>query len=270
MSRNKIDRTGEINVSKEGCVIKIVEYNNANDIIVEFQEEHKYRTHTSYKHFKEGVCKNPFFASVFNHGYLGVDRNNKIPKTAEFKDGKNILTWEYTKWKHMLIRCFDNGYKEKYPTYKDVACCNRWLCFANFLEDLEILKQEYNWSEDEKLNLDKDILHKDNKVYSLENCIVVPQWINKLFIRRDAKRGDCPIGVNYNKQYKKYQALCSINGKQTSLGYYNTTGQAFSAYKIAKEQEIKRVANDCVSKGYVTKDSRLYNAMISYQVEIDD
>lgn len=43
MGRNKIDRTGEINVSNEGCVMKIVEYNNANDIIVEFQDEHKYR-----------------------------------------------------------------------------------------------------------------------------------------------------------------------------------------------------------------------------------
>ena len=26
MSRNKIDRTGETNVSKEGCVMKLVEY----------------------------------------------------------------------------------------------------------------------------------------------------------------------------------------------------------------------------------------------------
>ena len=43
MSRNKIDRTGEANVSNEGCVMKIVEYNNAIDIRVEVQEEHKYR-----------------------------------------------------------------------------------------------------------------------------------------------------------------------------------------------------------------------------------
>ena len=132
------------------------------------------------------------------------------------------------------------------------------------------MRQEYNWAENEKLNLDKDILCKDNKVYSLENCVLVPDWVNSLFVKRDAKRGDCPIGVSYNKQAKKYQAYCHIDGKNTRIGYYSTVEEAFYAYKQAKEQEIKRIANNCVSKGYITKDSRLYNAMINYQVEIAD
>ena len=59
-------------------------------------------------------------------------------------------------------------------------------------------------------------------------------------------------------------------GKKIGLGLYSTIKETFNAYKQAKEQEIKRVADECVSKGYVTKDSRLYNAMINYQVEIDD
>ena len=211
-----------------------------------------------------------YFASVFGHGYLGVDKEGNVPKTYESKDGKWIGTWEYDRWRKMLIRCFDNKLKEKYPTYKDVTCCNRWLCFANFLEDLEILKQEYSWNEDIKLNLDKDILYKGNKLYSLKNCVLVPNWINLLFIKNDAKRGNCPIGVSYHKQAKKYQANCSINGKLTSLGLYNTPEEAFNAYKIAKENEIKKIANDCVSKEYITQESRLYNAMMGYQIEIDD
>ena len=270
MSKNKIDRIGETNISNEGCVMQIVEYNNALDIVIEFQDEHKYRTHTDYQAFKKGECKNPFFPSVFGHGYLGVDKNSNVPKTKEFKDGKWHNTWEYNKWQSMLQRCFDNKLKEKHPTYKDTACCERWLCFANFLEDLEILKQEYNWNVDEKLNLDKDILHKGNKIYSLENCILVPDYINSLFIKRDAKRGEYPIGVCYNKGAKKYQARCNINRKLKGLGLYNTIEEAFNVYKIAKEQEIKRVANECVLKGYVTKDSRLYNAMMGYQIQIDD
>ncbi len=266
----KTDRIGETNISNEGCVMKIIEYNNVKGIIIEFQDEHKYRLHTNYQAFKNGQCKNPFYPSVYGHGYLGIDKKGNVPNTAEFKDGKNILTWEYTKWRAMLIRCFDNGYKEKRPTYEDTTCCKRWLCFANFLEDLEILRQEYNWDENEKLNLDKDILHKGNKVYNLENCILVPDWINNLFIKSDNSRGEYPIGVSYHKQYKKYQARCNINGKRVGLGYYNTMEQAFNAYKIAKEQEIKRVANECVLKGFISKDSRLYNAMINYQVKITD
>ena len=270
MSSNRIGRIGETNVSNEGCVMRIIEYNDAKDIIIEFQDKHKYRVHTSYQAFKNGQCKNPFFASVFNHGYLGVDKEGNVPKISEFKDGKWIGTWGYDKWRKMLIRCFDDKYKEKHPTYKDVACCDRWLCYANFLEDFEILRQEYNWGDDIKLNLDKDILHKNNKVYSLENCILVPDWINLLFRKRGAKRGDYPVGVGYHKKNKKYQARCRINGKKKHLGYYNTVEEAFNAYKMAKEQEIKRIANCCVSKGFITKDSRLYNAMISYQIQIDD
>ena len=266
----KIDRLGETSLSNEGCVMKIVEYDNANDIIVEFQDEHKYRVHTQYKAFKNGECKNPFYPSVCGHGYLGVDKNGDVSKTYESKDGKTVHTWEYHKWMNMLQRCFDNKYKEKKPTYKDVTCCDRWLCFANFLEDFEILKQEYNWNEGEKLNLDKDTLYKGNKIYSLENCVLVPDWINLLFIKKDANRGDCPIGVSYHKQLKKYEAKCSINKKLKSLGLYSAVEEAFNAYKQAKENEIKKIANECVSKGHVTKDSRLYNAMINYQVEIDD
>ncbi len=270
MSRNKIDRTGEINVSNEGCVMKIIEYNNVKDIIVEFQDVHKYRLHTQYGYFKNGQCKNPFYPSIYGHGYLGTDKNGNVPKTRVLKDEKCVHTWEYEKWRGMLKRCFDNKCKEKYPTYKDVTCCERWLCFVNFLEDFEILKQEYNWSNDEKLNLDKDILNKGNKIYSLENCVLVPNWINMLFVNNDAKRGAYPVGVCYHKRDKKYQALCHINGKYVGLGLYNTVEQAFNAYKQAKEQEIKRIANDCVSKGFISKDSRLYNAMISYQIEITD
>ena len=266
----KTDRIGETNISNEGCVVKIVEYNNALDIIIEFQDEHKYRVHTNYQAFKKGKCKNPFFPSVFGHGYLGIDKNGNVPKMSEFKDGKWRHTWEHNKWQSMLERCFDNKLKDRYPTYKDITCCDRWLCFSYFLEDLEILKQEHNWSEDIKLNLDKDILHKGNKIYSLENCVLVPDWINKLFTKNNAVRGEYPIGVRYHKGAKKYEAQCSINGKQTSLGLYSTIKEAFNAYKQAKENEIKKIANDCVSKGYITQESRLYNAMISYQIEITD
>ncbi len=123
---------------------------------------------------------------------------------------------------------------------------------------------------DEKTNLDKDILCKSNKIYSLENCVLVPNWINSLFVKSDARRGKYPIGVSYDKRKKKYEAYCSVNGKQIRIGRYNTIEEAFNAYKIVKENEIKRIANDCVSKGFITKDSRLYNAMINYQVEIAD
>ena len=89
MSR-KIDRTGETSLSNEGCAMKIVEYNNCDDIIVEFEDEHKYRVHTNYQAFKKGRCKNPFYPSAYGYGYLGIDRNGNVPKAHESKDGKYV------------------------------------------------------------------------------------------------------------------------------------------------------------------------------------
>lgn len=98
----------------------------------------------------------------------------------------------------------------------------------------------------------------------------MPDYINSLFVKKDAVRGNYPIGVSYRKDRKKYQAHCNVNEKLISLGLYSTIKEAFNAYKMAKEQEIKRIANDCILKGFITKDSRLYNAMMSYQIQIDD
>ena len=98
----------------------------------------------------------------------------------------------------------------------------------------------------------------------------MPSYINLLFTKSDAKRGKYPIGVYYNKHAKKFQAKCRINGKLKGLGYYNTIGEAFNTYKQAKEQEVKRIADECVEKGYMTENSRLCKAMIEYKVEIDD
>ena len=113
-----------------------------------------------------------------------------------------------------------------------------------------------------------ELLFKEDVIALMEE--LGSDWINLLFTKNDASRGDCPIGVCYRKQRKKYQAQCSINGKKIGLGYYNTVEEAFNVYKIAKENEIKRVANDCILKGFITKDNRLYKAMINYQVEIAD
>ena len=128
----KTDRIGEINISNEGCVMKILEYNNCDDIIIQFEDEYKYRLHTDYSNFKKGRCTNPFYKSVCGYGYLGVDKNGNVPNTTELKDGKCVATQEYAKWMHMLQRCFDNKLKAENPTYKDVTCCKRWLCFSYF------------------------------------------------------------------------------------------------------------------------------------------
>ena len=68
-----IDRTGEVSQTKRGETIKIVNYNDSNDIDVEFLEYNYIVKHTSYGEFKKGSIKCPYSRTVYDVGYLGED-----------------------------------------------------------------------------------------------------------------------------------------------------------------------------------------------------
>ena len=257
------DRTGERFKNRDdlgGYEFVIVEYNKRSDVWVEFQDEHKARVHTEYKHCKNGGVKNPYHPSVRGIGYVGIGKY--VPTI------NNKMTDEYNDWKHMIKRCYDINYLEQHSTYKNVYVCRRWHNFQNFAEWWH---NNYYEIEGEQMCLDKDILIKGNKEYAPDKCIFVPQRINTLFVKNDMNRGNLPIGVSYCKQNGKYHARCrvtdKINGrKEIHLGYYNTPYEAFLAYKQFKEAYLKQVADEYKDK----IPQRLYDAMYNWIVEEDD
>ena len=115
--------------------------------------------------------------------------------------------------------------------------------------------------------LDKDLLTKGNKVYSETTCVFLPQEINTLLVKNTASRGEHLIGVYWSKTNKAFIAQINKNkGMQEKLGLFKTELEAFNAYKEAKESFIKEQANNWKSQ----IDIRAYNALMNYQVEIDD
>ena len=175
-------------------------------------------------------------------------------------DGKKIR--EYTLWARMLERCFDEKTKQKYPTYQGVTCSKEWLLMTSFIEDVSKMKG-YDL---EGWQLDKDILQKGNKLYSKDTCCFVPLEVNMLLTKRDKARGEWPVGVYFNKRDGKFVARLKINGKQKFLGYFTTPEEAFFAYKLAKEDQIKVVAE----KWKHQLDERVFQALMDYEVSIND
>lgn len=47
----KNERLGEERYNNSGYLMKIVEYNNANDIVVEFQDDNRFKAKTTYDCF---------------------------------------------------------------------------------------------------------------------------------------------------------------------------------------------------------------------------
>lgn len=251
----------EEKLNNQGCLMRIVEYNNSSDIIVEFQDEYKYRTKTIYANFKSGSIKNPYYPSLYGIGILGAKYQARI-------NGKFMR--EYYTWAHMIERCFDGKLKSKQPAYNDIKCCEEWLNYENFYEWLHSQPNFDKWYNGKRWALDKDILNKGNKTYSPENCCLIPQSVNCLFLKREALRGKYPIGVSYKKD-EGFVANCnnSVTGKREKLGSYSTPEKAFYlGYKPYKENIIKQVAQIEYDNGNITE--QCYKAMMKYEVEITD
>lgn len=239
--------------------MKIIEYSNYMDIVIEFQDKYKARIKTQYSHFLSGEIKNPYYKSVFGIGMIG----NKYPKSI---DGK--ITKEYNTWNGMLRRCFDAKCKNNHPTYQNAICCDEWLLYENFYEWLHKQENFEKWISLDKGGIDKDIIVKGNKVYSPNTCCLVPISVNNLFIKSDASRNKLPIGVS--KRENVFLSRCNnpITNQRDYLGTYKTSEEAFLVYKQHKENLIKQVAEIEYNKGNIIK--QCYDAMMNYKVEITD
>lgn len=255
----KKERTGKIFVNNDGCEFKVIEYNNSSNVLIEFQDEYKYTVRSTWRNIESGKIKNPFFARVYNVGIVGcsypISKNRKHVK-------------EYQCWCDMLYR-YSEEFKENNPTYSDVEICKDWFYYPNFYEWLHSQENFDKWYNGKRWCLDKDILYKYNKLYSPETCCLVPNNVNTLFVKKDANRGELPIGVakNHDRYMVKFSNPIK-NNAQYYVGTYNTPNEAFDVYKFEKENVIKQVAKEEYSKGNITK--RCYDAMMNYKVEITD
>lgn len=122
---------------------------------------------------KVGKVRDPYFKSVYGKGYEGEFSKKKY---SYWKQAKQL-------WCNMMKRCYSEKDTRGYFG-KGVCVDERWLCFANFLEDLESLPNFEGWllgyeEGNTKYNLDKDLLVEGNKVYSRELCQFVTEYENK-------------------------------------------------------------------------------------------
>ena len=182
---------------------------------VEF-EKTKYVTSTRQDNILSGYIKDPYFPRIHGVGYLGAAYGTKIDNTM------------YTRWEKMLGRCYDPG-DSRYNNYggAGVAVCERWHCYAYFIEDVPNLP-----GYDDMINnphtlyhLDKDTLQMgiptNQKVYSPTTCMFIPANMNISQIAAD-HRDD--YKANYYSVYKdtdvSYRVELQINNMRRPIGRY--------------------------------------------------
>ncbi len=167
----------------------------------------------------------------------------------------------YKLWSSIIDRCYNNIMKN--IGYKDCTVCEEWKNLTDFKRWFD---EHYDPKTMQGWHLDKDILVKGNKVYSPSTCCFVPSEVNILFTKRQNKRGDCPIGVVYEKRINRFISSMTKNSEGCYIGCYKSAEEAFNAYKKAKESHIKAIADKWKDKIA----DNVYQALYNYQVEITD
>ena len=251
------DCVGKVCKSLSSGDFKIVKYNNAKNVEIQFLKT-GYEATVELGHIKSGSIKDPHSPSVFGVGILGT----RYPSSVN-----GVHTKEYKLWTGMLQRCYSDSFKKKRPTYEDCKCSENFKSYEYFYEwcNKQIGFNNEGW------HLDKDLLTKGNikgnKVYSETTCVFIPNEINILLTKCTASRGKYLIGVCWCNTHKAFKAQVSKSkGKREHLGYFNTELEAFNAYKVAKESFVKEQAENWKDK----IDGRAYEALMNYQVEITD
>ena len=251
------DCVGKVCKSTSSGDFKILKYNDRANVEIQFLKT-RFETTVQLGSIRSGRVKDPYLPSVFGVGILGTKYPSKV---------NGVLTKEYVLWHSMLQRCYSDAYKKKQPTYEGCGVSENFKYYEYFHEWCHGQIGFYNEGNGNPFQLDKDLLVKGNKVYSESTCIFIPSEINSLLVKSTASRGEYLIGVCWHKKGKVFMAQVSKNkGKPEHLGYFNTEIEAFNAYKVAKESFVKEQANKW--KGKI--DPRAYEALMNYEVNIDD
>lgn len=245
---SKESRIGEISYNNEGLKMEIIEYHNHKKVKIKFDDGEE--GFVQYGHFKRGSVKHKNSRNIF-----GIGNSNGV--------GREIAKLQsYDCWYRMMRRCYDEKVHKKQPQYTGCEVDRIWHDFSIFKEWYD---ENYYDIENEKIELDKDILNKGNKIYSPDNCIFVPKLINTIFTKANNRRGILPIGVS-ERNNGKYQSSLRINGELKHLGTFLTIEEAFESYKKAKEDNIKNIADRY--KGKIPQ--KLYDSLYNYKVDITD
>ena len=166
----------------------------------------------------------------------------------------------YHVWYNMIRRC-RLASKDEFVAYKGCKVLDSFKS-ESFFQDW--WKNQYG-ADNIGWHLDKDILVKGNKEYGPNTCVIVPREINALMSSKRS-RNNLMLGVRYVKRDDIYVAQMNKGDKHCWLGSFKTEIEAFNAYKEAKEQHIKEVAEKWKNE----IDPRVYVALNNWTIEVTD
>lgn len=184
-------RIGEEKTNSFGSLMVISEYRNARDIDIYFEMYNWTCKHNTYDNFVNGSVKSPWEPRVYGVACIGVGKYNYL----EHKD-------IYSRWNHMLARCYDPKYHVEKPSYIGCTVHDLWLNFQVFAQWYE---DNYYDIDNETMCLDKDLFgNSKSKIYSPATCCFLPMKINSVISNTDNKKKLINVAEEYKGRIPNY------------------------------------------------------------------
>lgn len=166
--KNTIPR-GTLFKTNCGDYLEVIEYNSAKSIIVQFTDGLTEPFSAHIGNLRKGKYQNPFKPTVQGKGYLGVGNYC----TTKHKFAAMC-------WRGMLCRVYSEFEKAQRPSTVDLQLHEDWHNFQIFAE----------WATNQKgygiegFEIDKDLLIRNNNLYSPTTCCFLPRKLNTRLPKR--------------------------------------------------------------------------------------
>ena len=216
---------GDVFESNKGELAIVTSYLNKRKVEVEFIGENICRKSFEAVDLRRGSFKNPMRPMLYGVGYFGFCENERSKEFSKI----------YGIWRMMLKRCYDESQQKIQHTYIGCSVHSDWHCFQSF----------YGWYVSQvgfnsSYQLDKDLLVRGIRVYSAENCCLLPTEKNMSIQSIDDKDS----GVHLRKGSEVYQA--NIGGKNgvKHLGTFKNKTDARNCYQKSLALKMKGFAKE--------------------------
>ena len=202
-------------------------------------------------------------------GIIDIEDIDRIQEYVRYVSLKSNSA--YSIWNGIYTRCYKPEVSSSGECYNRTFMCDKWLHDRDLF--VEWYNSNYYECDGESMAVDKDLLFPGNKEYAPDKCCLLPQTLNtmlanckkhKLPYWKKAEM-DLPLGVRYSSKFKKYYSTYKPFGHDeiVTLGYWETSEEAFAEYKTHKQADILLMADKYKNK--IPK--HIYEALLRYEVK---
>lgn len=205
------------------------------------------------KEIRNGAWKDSMCPTIYGVGFMGKGRHVA-------KDGNKKHTPAYEVWRGIIRRCYDTNFSKCYPRYggAGITVVEDWHNFQNFAE---WYYNECSKFPDMALDVDKDL--KGGKIYSPDNCVLLPYKLNN-FISNSKTDGGL---VGYIKTRSiKHTVTLSVLGRQHYIGEFLNQEEGDYIYRVLREWVYTKLGHMYHERGMISDEvlSLLLNQYSNY------